>query len=111
MREQFDQLEALGIAYDVCPGVSSFCGAAAALKAEYTLPDVSQTVIIGAQILRPQAAPHDDKGRLGQAVVFHGLSQRLHGAAALKAEYTLPDVSQTVIITRAAGRTPVPERE
>ena len=32
-------------------------------------------------------------------------------AAALKAEYTLPDVSQTVIITRAAGRTPVPERE
>ncbi len=46
VREQFDQLEALGIAYDVCPGVSSFCGAAAALKAEYTLPDVSQTVII-----------------------------------------------------------------
>ena len=30
----------------MCPGVSSFCGAAAALKAEYTLPDVSQTVII-----------------------------------------------------------------
>ena len=59
VREQFDQLEELGIAYDVCPGVSSFCGA----------------------------------------------------AAALKAEYTLPEVSQTVIITRAAGRTPVPERE
>ena len=32
-------------------------------------------------------------------------------AAALRAEYTLPNVSQTVIITRAAGRTPVPERE
>ena len=46
VREQFDELEALGIAYDVCPGVSAFCGAAAALKAEYTLPDVSQTVII-----------------------------------------------------------------
>ena len=46
VREQFDQLEALGISYDVSPGVSSFCGAAAALKAEYTLPDVSQTVII-----------------------------------------------------------------
>ena len=46
VREQFDQLEKLGIAYDVCPGVSSFCGAAAALRAEYTLPDVSQTVII-----------------------------------------------------------------
>ena len=59
VREQFDELDRLGIAYDVCPGVSAFCGA----------------------------------------------------AAALKAEYTLPDVSQSVIITRAAGRTPVPERE
>lgn len=46
VREQFDQLDALGIDYDVCPGVSAFCGAAAALRAEYTLPDVSQTVII-----------------------------------------------------------------
>lgn len=59
VREQFDELEKLGISYDVCPGVSAFCGA----------------------------------------------------ASSLKAEYTLPDVSQTVIITRAAGRTPVPERE
>lgn len=46
VREQFDGLVSRGIAYDVCPGVSSFCGAAAALKAEYTLPGVSQTVII-----------------------------------------------------------------
>ena len=46
VREQFDVLDRLGIAYDVCPGVSAFCGAAAALRAEYTLPDVSQTVII-----------------------------------------------------------------
>lgn len=46
VREQFDELEKRGIAYDVCPGVSSFCGAAASLRTEYTLPDVSQTVII-----------------------------------------------------------------
>ena len=46
VREQFDELEKRGIAYDVCPGVSAFCGAASALRAEYTLPDVSQTVII-----------------------------------------------------------------
>lgn len=46
IREQMDRLDSLGIAYDVTPGVSSFCGAAAALKAEYTLPDVSQTVIL-----------------------------------------------------------------
>lgn len=46
VREQFDKLASLGIEYDVTPGVSSFCGAAASLKAEYTLPGVSQTVII-----------------------------------------------------------------
>lgn len=46
VREQFDALLARGINYDVTPGVSAFCGAAAALKTEYTLPDVSQTVII-----------------------------------------------------------------
>ena len=46
IREQMDRLDKLGIVYDVCPGVSSFCGAAAALKAEYTLPQVSQTVIL-----------------------------------------------------------------
>ena len=46
IREQMDRLDALGISYEVCPGVSSFCGAAAALNAEYTLPDVSQTVIL-----------------------------------------------------------------
>lgn len=46
IREQMDRLDALNIDYEYCPGVSSFCGAAAALKAEYTLPDVSQTVII-----------------------------------------------------------------
>lgn len=45
-REQMDRLNALGIDYEICPGVSSFCGAAAALKAEYTLPNVSQSVII-----------------------------------------------------------------
>ena len=46
VREQFDELDRLGIEYDVCPGVSAFSGAAAALKMEYTLPDVSQSVII-----------------------------------------------------------------
>ena len=46
IREQMDALKSLGIAYDVCPGVSSMYAAAAALKVEYTLPEVSQTVII-----------------------------------------------------------------
>ncbi|MCI8505547.1 MAG: precorrin-4 C(11)-methyltransferase [Lachnospiraceae bacterium] len=46
IKEQMDELDKRGIGYEVCPGVSSFCGAAAALHAEYTLPDVSQSVII-----------------------------------------------------------------
>ena len=46
IREQMDALDRRGIPWDVTPGVSSFCGAAAALGAEYTLPGVSQTVII-----------------------------------------------------------------
>ncbi|MCD7865790.1 MAG: precorrin-4 C(11)-methyltransferase [Clostridiales bacterium] len=46
VREQMDALDEMEIAYESCPGVSSFCGAAAALNLEYTLPDVSQSVII-----------------------------------------------------------------
>ena len=46
IREQMDALDELGIPDDDCPGVSSFSGAAAALNMEYTLPDVSQSVII-----------------------------------------------------------------
>lgn len=46
IREQMDVLDKKNIAYDYCPGVSSFCGAASALNLEYTLPDVSQSVVI-----------------------------------------------------------------
>lgn len=46
IQEQMDALDKKYITYDVIPGVSSFLATAAALKREYTLPDVSQTVII-----------------------------------------------------------------
>ncbi|MCI8637790.1 MAG: precorrin-4 C(11)-methyltransferase [Coprococcus sp.] len=46
VREQMDALKEADISYEVCPGVSSFCGAAASLQAEYTLPGVSQSVVI-----------------------------------------------------------------
>lgn len=46
VREQMDRLTGAGVAFDVVPGVSSFSAAAAALSAEYTLPGVSQTLII-----------------------------------------------------------------
>lgn len=46
IQEQMDAFNKKGIEYDVIPGVSSFLATAAALKQEYTLPNVSQTVII-----------------------------------------------------------------
>ena len=46
LREQLDALREKNIAFDITPGVSSFCGAAAALEAEFTLPGVSQSLIL-----------------------------------------------------------------
>lgn len=46
VREQMDELDRLGIAYESCPGVSACFGAAASLNLEYTLPEVSQSLII-----------------------------------------------------------------
>ena len=46
IREQMDALDELGIPYEVVPGVSSFLAAAAALETEYTVPQVSQSVIV-----------------------------------------------------------------
>jgi len=46
IREQMDALDRLHIKYEIIPGVSSFVAAAAALKKEYTLPGVSQTIIL-----------------------------------------------------------------
>src|SRR5690349_7317206 len=44
--EQMRRLDALGIEYDITPGVPAFAAAAAILKSELTLPEVSQTIII-----------------------------------------------------------------
>ena len=68
IREQMDALDTDGIPYDDTPGVSSFCGAAAALNAEYTLPTVSQTVIITRMEGR---TPVPEKEKL-QSLAAHG---------------------------------------
>lgn len=46
VREQMDELDKLGMSYDSCPGVSACFGAASILNLEYTLPEVSQSLII-----------------------------------------------------------------
>ena len=68
IREQMDVLDAQGISYEVCPGVSSFCGAAAALRAEYTLPEVSQTVILTRMAGR---TPVPERERIRELAAHH----------------------------------------
>lgn len=62
VKEQMDALDKLEITYDVCPGVSSFCGAAASLNLEYTLPNISQSVII-TRVEGKTAVPESEKLR------------------------------------------------
>ncbi|MDO5548695.1 MAG: precorrin-4 C(11)-methyltransferase [Eubacteriales bacterium] len=93
IREQMDRLDELGIAYDDTPGVSSFCGAAAALCAEYTLPGVSQSVVITRMAGRtpvPERERISNFARHGATMVLFlstGLLEEVQ-AELLQGEYT-----------------------
>ena len=93
IREQMDALDCLGIPYDDTPGVSSFCGAAASLRAEYTLPGVSQSVIITRVAGRtpvPEAESVAEMARHGASMVLFlsaGMLDKLQ-AELLKGAYT-----------------------
>jgi len=66
--EQMRRLDRLGIAYDVTPGVPAFAAAAALLKCELTLPEVSQTVILTRTAMKASAMPAgEDLARLGRS--------------------------------------------
>ncbi len=79
IREQMDALSAKGIDYDVTPGVSSFCAAAAALGAEFTLPGVSQSLIVSRMAGR---TPVPEREQLA-ALAEHGASMVLFLSAGL----------------------------
>ena len=59
VREQMDMLDELGIDYESCPGVSACFGAAASLNIEYTLPDISQSLIITRMEGRTKVPPKE----------------------------------------------------
>ena len=82
VREQTDRLDALGIPYDVTPGVSSFCAAAASLHAEYTLPGLSQTLILTRMAGR---TPVPERERL-EELAKHGASMALFLSAGMLRE-------------------------
>ena len=73
IREQMDELDRLGFAYEVVPGGSSMNAAAAALRAEYTLPGVSQTVIVSRMAGR---TPVPEKENI-RSLASHGASMAL----------------------------------
>lgn len=55
--EQIRRLEALGIPFDITPGVSAYAAVAAEIGAELTLPDISQTVILTRTAMRSSKMP------------------------------------------------------
>ena len=73
--EQIRWLEALGIDFEIVPGVPAYAAAAALLKRELTLPDVAQTVILTRTAMRASAMPNaedlDTLGRSGATLAIH----------------------------------------
>lgn len=73
--EQMRRLDALGIPYDVTPGVPSFAAAAAALGLEFTLPEICQTVILTRTTMRASPMPKGEElaklGRSRATIVLH----------------------------------------
>jgi precorrin-4/cobalt-precorrin-4 C11-methyltransferase len=73
--EQMRRLDALGIPYDVTPGVPAYAAAAAALKRELTLPGVSQTVILTRTAMKASPMPRGEEleslARAGATLAIH----------------------------------------
>ena len=79
IREQMEELDKHGVPYDVTPGVSSFCAAAAALHAEYTLPGVSQSLILTRMAGRTKVPEREGMA----AMAAHGCSMALFLSAGM----------------------------
>ena len=73
--EQIRRLQALGIPFDVTPGVPSFAAAAAALGCELTLPEIAQTVILTRTATRSSPMPERERlerlGAVGATMAIH----------------------------------------
>ena len=90
--EQMRKLDALGIPYDVTPGVPAFAAAAAALKTEFTLPEIAQTVILTRTTMKASAMPPgetlEELGRSKATLAIHlSIRNLAHVEAALTPHY------------------------
>lgn len=82
IREQMEELAKRGISCEICPGVSSFLAAAAALSCEYTVPDVTQTLILTRM---PGKTPVPEKEQISR-LAQHGASMAVFLSAGHLAE-------------------------
>ena len=82
IREQMDELDKRGISYATCPGVSAAFGAASSLNLEYTLPGISQTLIITRMEGRT-AVPEKEKI---ESLASHGSSMAIYLSAGMLEE-------------------------
>lgn len=84
--EQMRRLDALGIEYDVTPGVPAFAAAAAMLKTELTLPEISQSIIItrtdGAASPMPKDEDLATLGKSGATLAIHLSIRNIHKVVA-----------------------------
>lgn len=73
--EQIRRLDKLGIPYDVTPGVPAFAAVAAALKTEFTLPEIAQTLIVTRTAMQSSAMPPgetlEELGRSRATLAIH----------------------------------------
>lgn len=79
VREQMDLLDSHHIPYESCPGVSACFGAAAGLNLEFTLPGITQTLIV-TRLAGKTAVPEKEKLRL---LASHGSSMAIYLSAGM----------------------------
>jgi precorrin-4/cobalt-precorrin-4 C11-methyltransferase len=97
VREQMDELDRLDILYESCPGVSACFGAASSLNIEYTLPDISQTLII----TRMEGKTKVPKGESIESLASHHASMAIYLSSGM-----LKELSERLIVGGYAKDTP-----
>ena len=104
IREQLDALDELGIAHEVVPGVSSFLAAAAAMQKEYTLPEVTQTVILTRMEGRTPVPERERIEELAKhrttMVIFLSVGRIAELAERLKTAY--PETTPVAVVYKAS---------
>ncbi|MGH2949484.1 MAG: precorrin-4 C(11)-methyltransferase [Solirubrobacteraceae bacterium] len=103
--EQMRRLDALGIPWDVTPGVPAFAAAAASLGRELTLPGVTQTVILTRHARRATPMPEGEElaglAAHGATLVLHLAVQAIDELAPALAEHYGPD-GPVAVVARAS---------